>query len=214
MSPQEVSARTGIPVDVLTRWRRTGKGPKWKKLGDLHTSPIRYSEVDIVRWLAEQAEATAEPTEARLEATEAEPTEVETEQREAEAEDEPEPAEAEAEVKVPRLVAEWQQNHPVQKASPQPILPPPLPPPPPPPLPPPPLSPHEVLLQRISVLEHVVGIPQPMVATKIPTQPWSVGPPPSPAALRVLQLRAELRAAIDDEQREMNAKQRSTQNES
>ena len=50
----ELSAELGVRTETLYRWRRTGYGPRFTRVGRL----IRYSRPDIDRWLANHTEGT------------------------------------------------------------------------------------------------------------------------------------------------------------
>jgi predicted DNA-binding transcriptional regulator AlpA len=45
----------GVTTKHLARWRMTGKGPRFIKLGAAPQSQIRYRRSDIDAWLDEQA---------------------------------------------------------------------------------------------------------------------------------------------------------------
>ena len=46
LTSEELSERLGIPVATLKRWRRTGYGPKFIRIG----KHIRYRLIDIEAW--------------------------------------------------------------------------------------------------------------------------------------------------------------------
>jgi predicted DNA-binding transcriptional regulator AlpA len=50
LTPEDVTAKTGLSIRTLYNWRGTGKGPRSFKLGRL----IRYSEADVDAWIADQ----------------------------------------------------------------------------------------------------------------------------------------------------------------
>jgi excisionase family DNA binding protein len=43
LTPEELSERLGIPVETLKRWRRTGDGPKFMRVG----RHVRYRLADV-----------------------------------------------------------------------------------------------------------------------------------------------------------------------
>jgi predicted DNA-binding transcriptional regulator AlpA len=50
----QAAAMFGLTREGLERWRQTGRGPKWIKLGNGKSAPIRYRSEDIEAWLAER----------------------------------------------------------------------------------------------------------------------------------------------------------------
>lgn len=55
---EEVAARTGVPLETLRYWRKTGDGgPRTFKLG----RRVVVDESDLNTWLDEQRAATQEP---------------------------------------------------------------------------------------------------------------------------------------------------------
>jgi predicted DNA-binding transcriptional regulator AlpA len=50
LSPQALSAETGIPVGTLQQWRYLGRGPAYIKLGQ----HVRYRRSDVDAWLESQ----------------------------------------------------------------------------------------------------------------------------------------------------------------
>ena len=49
LDEEQTSARTGISRRTLQRWRVTGEGPRWVRMG---LRRIAYSEADLAAWLA------------------------------------------------------------------------------------------------------------------------------------------------------------------
>uniref|UniRef100_A0A6M3M9V5 Putative DNA binding, helix-turn-helix domain containing protein n=1 Tax=viral metagenome TaxID=1070528 RepID=A0A6M3M9V5_9ZZZZ len=55
----EVARRLGVTVDTLARWRRTGQGPRWQRIG---CRVVGYSAMALEVWLEGQRQAMeAEP---------------------------------------------------------------------------------------------------------------------------------------------------------
>lgn len=54
MSPTEVSEYTGVSVDRLAHWRRSGRGPTYIKLGDGANGAVRYPREALRRYLADR----------------------------------------------------------------------------------------------------------------------------------------------------------------
>jgi predicted DNA-binding transcriptional regulator AlpA len=55
-SPQYIDERAlsrmiGIAVRTLQRWRLTGRGPRYRRIGG---DAVRYSVADVEAWLAQQ----------------------------------------------------------------------------------------------------------------------------------------------------------------
>ncbi|TFC20065.1 helix-turn-helix domain-containing protein [Cryobacterium algoritolerans] len=50
LTPEDVSAKTGVAVQTLYNWRHLRKGPRSFKLGRL----VRYFESDVDEWIAAQ----------------------------------------------------------------------------------------------------------------------------------------------------------------
>jgi predicted DNA-binding transcriptional regulator AlpA len=48
LSPSEAAIRMGVSTNTLERWRASGEGPKYSKLG--HRT-IRYDEADILDFI-------------------------------------------------------------------------------------------------------------------------------------------------------------------
>jgi hypothetical protein len=46
LTPEELSERWIVTVEGLTKWRNTGKGPKWVKLNSI----IRYRLEDVLAY--------------------------------------------------------------------------------------------------------------------------------------------------------------------
>jgi excisionase family DNA binding protein len=46
LSPAELSERLGVPAETLKRWRRTGAGPRFLRVG----RHIRYRTADVEAW--------------------------------------------------------------------------------------------------------------------------------------------------------------------
>lgn len=51
LSPRDVSEYIGLTTQQLTKLRRCGVGPRWRKLGDSAQSPIRYLRNDVDEWV-------------------------------------------------------------------------------------------------------------------------------------------------------------------
>lgn len=52
LTQEEFAALARVNPQTPAQWRKRGTGPKWLKLGDGPTSPIRYKRSDIREWLA------------------------------------------------------------------------------------------------------------------------------------------------------------------
>lgn len=52
---EEVSARTGYPVETLRHWRKTGRGPRFERIG----KRLACRREDLDAWLREQFSETA-----------------------------------------------------------------------------------------------------------------------------------------------------------
>lgn len=48
---QEVARILGVSVAAMRKWRLTGQGPRWSKLGISPGAAVRYSDEDIAAWL-------------------------------------------------------------------------------------------------------------------------------------------------------------------
>lgn len=51
LTTEEASEYLKIAAYTLARWRATGKGPVYLKLGESKISPVRYRKEDLDRWL-------------------------------------------------------------------------------------------------------------------------------------------------------------------
>jgi Helix-turn-helix domain len=51
LNPKEAAAYLRLSVQGMKKWREQGKGPKWIKLGDGSTSPIRYPVESLAEFL-------------------------------------------------------------------------------------------------------------------------------------------------------------------
>jgi hypothetical protein len=47
LTPEQVAAKLGLPIETIVAWRTLGHGPPWVLFGD----EIRYSEVGFMHWL-------------------------------------------------------------------------------------------------------------------------------------------------------------------
>lgn len=54
LKPEEVAPLLGVSKVTLSRWRRRGEGPPWRRLGP---RLIRYPEAELVAWLGARQEA-------------------------------------------------------------------------------------------------------------------------------------------------------------
>ena len=52
MTPQQLAAYIGVPVQTLANWRYRNDGPRWLKVG----RHVRYAMADIERWLDQNAQ--------------------------------------------------------------------------------------------------------------------------------------------------------------
>lgn len=43
---KQVAKFLHVALETVRKWRRTGKGPRWSKLGDL----VRYDPQDVIDW--------------------------------------------------------------------------------------------------------------------------------------------------------------------
>ncbi|MFM9723728.1 helix-turn-helix transcriptional regulator [Streptomyces scabiei] len=51
LTPRELAEELGVSTQTLANWRWTGAGPRYTKLGDGRTSPVRYQRADVDAWL-------------------------------------------------------------------------------------------------------------------------------------------------------------------
>ncbi|SBV00558.1 Helix-turn-helix domain-containing protein [Streptomyces sp. Ncost-T6T-1] len=51
LTPRQVAEELGVSPQTLANWRWAGVGPRYTKLGDGRTSPIRYQRGDVDAWL-------------------------------------------------------------------------------------------------------------------------------------------------------------------
>ncbi len=51
LTPEQTAAIVGVSNSTLKAWRRTGRGPRWERLG--HRT-IRYDVADVLRLAAER----------------------------------------------------------------------------------------------------------------------------------------------------------------
>jgi hypothetical protein len=54
LTPVEVAEMLRRPVGSLARWRQTGYGPPWARIGNL----VRYRRADVERFIEEQFAAS------------------------------------------------------------------------------------------------------------------------------------------------------------
>ncbi|MEU0218940.1 helix-turn-helix domain-containing protein [Streptomyces sp. NPDC006265] len=60
LSPRQVADELGVSTRTLANWRWAGVGPRYTKLGDGRTSPVRYRRADVDAWLkARESRAAA-----------------------------------------------------------------------------------------------------------------------------------------------------------
>lgn len=59
VTPEQLAALLCLTTGTLAKWRITGRGPRYVKMG----SRVRYASADIDAWLAEHApqRSTVEP---------------------------------------------------------------------------------------------------------------------------------------------------------
>ena len=55
INEKELAARLGLKMSTLRRWRWSGEGPSYVKLGEGQNCAIRYQPEAIEAWLAENA---------------------------------------------------------------------------------------------------------------------------------------------------------------
>ena len=62
LTAREVAELLGISIPTLARWRQTGAGPRFLKLGGRRENIVRYRQADIAAFL-DQAErrSTSDP---------------------------------------------------------------------------------------------------------------------------------------------------------
>lgn len=60
MTPKEVAEALRVSVRALDQWRleKPPRGPKWLKLGDGTTSPVRYRRRDVQTFLSRRSKTT------------------------------------------------------------------------------------------------------------------------------------------------------------
>ncbi|MFF9117284.1 helix-turn-helix transcriptional regulator [Streptomyces massasporeus] len=51
LTPRELAEELGVSIQTLANWRWTGVGPRYTKLGNGRTSPVRYQRADVDAWL-------------------------------------------------------------------------------------------------------------------------------------------------------------------
>ncbi|GGY27578.1 helix-turn-helix transcriptional regulator [Streptomyces collinus] len=51
LTPRDLAEELGVSTQTLANWRWTGVGPRYTKLGDGRTSPVRYRRADVDAWL-------------------------------------------------------------------------------------------------------------------------------------------------------------------
>ena len=51
ITPRELAVELGVSTRTLANWRWSGVGPRYTKLGDGRTSPVRYRRTDVDAWL-------------------------------------------------------------------------------------------------------------------------------------------------------------------
>ncbi|MGW0764664.1 helix-turn-helix domain-containing protein [Streptomyces sp. NPDC002676] len=51
LTPREVAARLRVHVGTLANWRYQGVGPKYTKLTDAPSSPVRYRKTDVDEYM-------------------------------------------------------------------------------------------------------------------------------------------------------------------
>lgn len=54
LTPPEVASILKVHTETLEQWRGRGYGPSWIKLGTARTSPIRYRQSAINKYLNDQ----------------------------------------------------------------------------------------------------------------------------------------------------------------
>lgn len=57
LKAEEVAEQLGVEPETLNRWRISGHGPNWLKLGE---DGIRYIDDDVFQWVEQQA-ASSDP---------------------------------------------------------------------------------------------------------------------------------------------------------
>lgn len=55
LKAKEVAEQLGVEPETLDRWRSSGCGPNWLKLGE---DGIRYIDDDVLRWVEQQARSS------------------------------------------------------------------------------------------------------------------------------------------------------------
>lgn len=59
LTPRELADELGVSLQTLANWRWSGVGPRYTKLGDGRTSPVRYRRADVDAWLAARESGAA-----------------------------------------------------------------------------------------------------------------------------------------------------------
>ena len=63
LSPKEAAAHLGLKPQTLRKWRVSGRGPRYLRLGDSSRARVAYRLADLDEWLDQRSFAhTAEET--------------------------------------------------------------------------------------------------------------------------------------------------------
>ena len=63
LDPAAVADALGVKVSTLAKWRCTGKGPRYVRVGSGPRSPVRYRMADVVAWVDSRVEGGAQTDE-------------------------------------------------------------------------------------------------------------------------------------------------------
>lgn len=56
ISTKELARLLGVSVTTIERWRSSGKGPAWIRMGDRRTSRVLYDRADVALWINQHKE--------------------------------------------------------------------------------------------------------------------------------------------------------------
>lgn len=59
LTPRQLAEELDVSTQTLANWRWAGTGPRYTKLGDGRTSPVRYNRRDVDAWLAARESGAA-----------------------------------------------------------------------------------------------------------------------------------------------------------
>jgi hypothetical protein len=54
LTPEQAAERIGLTEGALRKWRELESGPPYRKLGEAMSSPVRYPEHLLVKWMQSQ----------------------------------------------------------------------------------------------------------------------------------------------------------------